>query len=291
MTLLSTTDAGVTITVKKGEFCTFPPQDGSWSVAEFFRGEKLVKTKIQYDEKANGWFDLNNHRVNIFGVKWIKHTPANIDEGAKTPVESNKVEEPRQMRFTVGENYFFIRTKFDNCGNPNWGGLYVPWEHDKLEIEIIQLRCAEHHRVPVDWNDSDRRVDGFIFVDVNYNATEDSVCWYNQYPTACYGQIDDSNDRVIWRHPSNEDTFFKPFWRLENFVENIYEDIHPRLNRKCPFTSVQLKLLQEYMDSIEAKLKKEFNTKFNWVPFTYTNTKTGEVISPKGFMDCKLIPA
>lgn len=97
------------------------------------------------------------------------------------------------MRFKVGEKYAFINVEFDRGGDFTFGP-YRPWADTLKGISLLELECTEHHRVPVLY-DADRKVDGFLFIDP---ATGDE--WANQYPTASYGQCDDTEDGIARRY-------------------------------------------------------------------------------------------
>jgi len=107
------------------------------------------------------------------------------------------------VRFTVGNRYTFIRTLFAPKEPGAFKGrLYQPWQ-DVLEgIEVISLDCVEHHKVPWDQDpNGEKTADGFVFRDLEGRT------WHNQYPTACYGQLDDTNDRVVFLHFETEEVF------------------------------------------------------------------------------------
>lgn len=97
------------------------------------------------------------------------------------------------MRYTVGNNYAFARVKFEGQGF--FSPLYVPTRHNFIGIDMVLLRCAEHHKVSDEYRD-EASCDGFIFEQVKPEASQR---WLNQYPTAHYGQLDDSADRRVRR--------------------------------------------------------------------------------------------
>lgn len=95
------------------------------------------------------------------------------------------------MRFEVGRNYVFMRVLF--TGRPRLMNRYIPWEDTLDSIQTINLTCKEHHKVPGEFSD-ERKFDGFIFEDA------EGGIWYNQYPNAHYGQLDDRMDYHAERH-------------------------------------------------------------------------------------------
>ena len=96
------------------------------------------------------------------------------------------------MRYDVGETSVFIYIAY-KIATPRFGRLYLPWEDELRSINILPLTCIEHHRVPGEWDDKIEH-DGFVFQD------EQGQRWANQYPRASYGQLDDSQDRMVHRY-------------------------------------------------------------------------------------------
>ncbi len=104
------------------------------------------------------------------------------------------------MRFTVGQTYTFTRTLFTH-GNGSYGSKYIPWADSFVAIQTVNLLCKEHHKVTNGWTDV-KDCDGFIFIDPITNDV-----FHNQYPHASYGQLDDTNDRVVFLHEEDNVVF------------------------------------------------------------------------------------
>lgn len=95
------------------------------------------------------------------------------------------------MRYTVGEEVLFIYIEF-TMENLRFGSRYFPWCDKLVAIHIKKLKCRTHHKVPSAYGDREKLdCDGFVFTET---IDGQDVRYYNQYPTAYYGQIDDSND-------------------------------------------------------------------------------------------------
>lgn len=109
----------------------------------------------------------------------------------------------RPLRYTVGQDYPFVRLTTEQ-----YTSLYLPWRDKLLSLEVINLRCAAHHKVAWRHDPEDKKYDGFIFLGADGSA------WHNQYPYADYGQLDDSMD-----------------WR----VQNPDDDIYPRFRDACKY--------------------------------------------------------
>lgn len=103
------------------------------------------------------------------------------------------------MRYTVGQVYVFATVRFR--GREAGDFLFDPRRHTLEGIDLVKLTCTEHHKVVVEYYEKDGpKADGFVFVD------EQDRTWHNQYPTAYYGQLDDSNDRQVRLHLNLKDT-------------------------------------------------------------------------------------
>ena len=90
-----------------------------------------------------------------------------------------------------------------------------------LKTEVIRLTVIEHHKVPGEWSDA-LEYDGYVLQD------ENGARWYNQYPYASYGQLDDSYDRVFRRaelhRVGNHDPIFSSDTVvLTERIEMLYE--------------------------------------------------------------------
>lgn len=57
-------------------------------------------------------------------------------------------------------------------------------------IEHIELKCVEEHSVPVEYADYSRAT-GYVF------ESDEGSTWYNQYPTASYGQTSTAGDNIV----------------------------------------------------------------------------------------------
>lgn len=111
------------------------------------------------------------------------------------------------LRYIPGQDYAFLHCKFRRSHKQTNGmlamgmaiqlGTYRPYDvhHHLLNLEVVKLRCVDHHKVPWDQDPYGAlKHDGFVF-----ESYEEPVKrWFNQYPRACYGQIDDSHDRFLY---------------------------------------------------------------------------------------------
>lgn len=98
----------------------------------------------------------------------------------------------KNTRYIIGQEIEVIGFNY-GLGNEVWFG-HRPFAFNgtdyPLTIEIFNLKVTEHHQVAWDQDpNGEKRHDGFIL------TAEDGGVWYNQYPTASYGQTSDTADR------------------------------------------------------------------------------------------------
>lgn len=107
------------------------------------------------------------------------------------------------MRYEIGETVYAIRINFE-ASSFRFHSLYCPWLGDKLSgLEIKKLVVKEHHKVAWDQDENnEKKYDGYILED------ETGKIWYNQYPTANFGQLDDS---MNFKFVASDDTEFVYF--------------------------------------------------------------------------------
>lgn len=126
---------------------------------------------------------------------------------------SNQQQQPaeRTLRYTPGTVYPFVHCKFrrsyatDAGGKKVWGhplqsALFCPWnpDHELLSLVVVKAQCVEHHQVAWDQDPKgEKKHDGFIFAELPITLDPPSKRWFNQYPTASYGQLDDTQDRML----------------------------------------------------------------------------------------------
>lgn len=118
------------------------------------------------------------------------------------------------MRFQIGQTYVFTKLVFKR-GFDRFGNAYLPWADSDLKILVQVLKCEEHHKVPAHYREEEGPTcDGFIFRNV-----DDSTIWYNQYPRASYGQMDDSYDRKVLK--KDGDLFEDCYTLMDATIENV----------------------------------------------------------------------
>lgn len=167
-------------------------------------------------------------------------------------------------RYTVGKKEYFIRVVFERP-EPILFPLYLPG-HDKLkEIQIISLMCVEHHKVYNDYDDRTQlpQHDGYIFKDL-----ETRQIFHNQYPTASFGQLDDSQNYVV-RPNDNIQTFYVD---LESHVDNIMRGLRSNrtnLNDEVKFTHA----LRDHLNEIIEALFQQHNALLVFRPRVVRYTK------------------
>lgn len=102
-------------------------------------------------------------------------------------------------RHTVGEKILLMRYNPAAASCTVGTGLFVPrflpWEqvlNQNTPLYLKELVVTERHAVPGDWDDKPQHT-GFVARD------HVGQLWYNQYPRASYGQLNDIGD-TRWTH-------------------------------------------------------------------------------------------
>ena len=157
-----------------------------------------------------------------------------------------------ELRYTVGHDYLFVRVTFERKPGENIR-VYIPWICGPATIEVIKLKCASHHKVPNNYNDKPDH-DGFIFIDDTGHR------WFNQFPRASYGQIDDSMNRKVRRVANkwSRDIYWNdlPAWLL-----NIKECEQEGFQSEVGLTKDQVALLAAHRRDIEKVLDDRYHHK------------------------------
>lgn len=178
-----------------------------------------------------------------------------------------------KLRFTVGEDYFFINVDFKK-GEGSFFPLFQPWNGDTVtKIEIVKLHCAEHHRVrwDCDENDAEPKYDGFVFTD------DTDMRWYNQYPSASYGQLDDSANWIATRSkPLGDDDPWYNYTQVEVYLRRLGDGVKHFIREDSTASEEEMKTrvvaaegLQAHFDEIVALLKEQFGMSVKTEPYSF----------------------
>lgn len=176
------------------------------------------------------------------------------------------------MRFNVGETLFFVKIDFTPSQSNAFGSaLYMPWKGDTLnEIKIIKLKVTEHHKVAWDGDPHDRPDhDGYVLreiVRINENSAIYGETYYNQYPEASYGQVDNSFDRIVFRKDCSNDEFWgHRFTLLTHVLEQLHRAEHLD-NGADALPPEQRQMLQAHRLEIEEALRTQFGMSVVYTP-------------------------
>lgn len=194
-----------------------------------------------------------------------------------------------KLRYSVGSTYFFIWINFTR-NESRWGSLFIPWLDTLHGIEIKKLTCKEHHKVAWDQDPKrEKEYDGFIFTEEK--SEHASGQWFNQYPTACYGQLDDSAN---WR-VAPDLTVAEAAGLHDNKVWAMHQDVTVFLanalrgvnHLKDKGDCKESQALTDFCGKIVKLLKDDFNTEVcvNPMKVEYEDGSVGEL---EGFFDVTL---
>lgn len=175
---------------------------------------------------------------------------------------SNTNQTKPNTRFNVGEVEYFIDICYEIGDNRFVGAsLYLPWV-DKLKFyDVVELTCTEHHKVAWDQDPAqEAKYDGFVFTDKN------ELKYHNQYPTASYGQLDDSCDWTVRpdiaadQQRTDDHRLFGPRYQyLTSYISDLMHGI-ARLQEENQHEKVDS--LKAWKDKIEQQMISQFNMKF-----------------------------
>lgn len=151
------------------------------------------------------------------------------------------------MRYNLGQSYIFVKSSFKKGSTPRMSNLFFPWEDTDLKLDFIKLTCKSVHAVSGAYDD-DLKCQGFIFEDANKNE------WYNQYPRASYGQLDDSWDGRVLSAKGEE--HYAYYTDITRFLDNIDRGIADF--KKYPDSAYELAKMQEYLQLVISVFSETF---------------------------------
>ena len=202
------------------------------------------------------------------------------------------------MRYQIGETHYFVDVRFDPV-EPR-AAIFRPWKDHLKEIVLYELRCLEHHKVAWDQDPhGEKKHDGFVFLDETENRR-----WTNQYPTASYGQLDDSADRRVVRdhdelmdihgdadtaiqaYPSNE-----VFWGISDILKTIEDVLSATNSESISYLGDNMEQEMRALDAFKIQLIEAVQKKSGKVvdirPWVFTK-KTGGTHSVPGVLQATL---
>jgi hypothetical protein len=174
------------------------------------------------------------------------------------------------LRFPVGSKQYFIWIDFTRAvNNHQFTAMYLPWVDTLNNIEIKELTCIEHHKVSWDQDPKgDKDCDGFVFSEKN--AQHQSARWFNQYPSASFGQLSDLANYKVKPDLTTEEIDALPdnmVWakhvEAAEFLSTILRGIRDLKKQKC---DKEVQALSEFYGKIVAKLKDEFKAEVTLQP-------------------------
>jgi hypothetical protein len=197
----------------------------------------------------------------------------------------------RKLRYTVGAVYFFIWINFTR-NEPRWGSVFLPWLDTLNGIDIRKLTCREHHNVA--WNqdpNNDKIHDGFIFTEEK--SEHASGQWFNQYPAAGYGQLDDSSNWKVAPDLTVAEVEALPdnkVWAMHQdvtmFLSNAFKGV---VDLKKKDMLLESKALADFCQKVVKLLKDDFQMEVCVNPMKLEK-KDGTVVELEGFFDIGLKP-
>ena len=153
-----------------------------------------------------------------------------------------------------------------------------------LKTTISKMKCKEHHKVY--WEYDDKKApptyDGFVFTDNKGGV------WYNQFPYASYGQLEDSQNRHVHLNDWDVDdkTIIYNMYNFKSYMKELYNGIH---NVRKSGDENKANILQTHFDEVKELFEKQFGKKITIKPNIRTmyNNDNSEIVehSLEGYVD------
>lgn len=132
-------------------------------------------------------------------------------------------------RYSIGEEIYGICFQFEsrNASTTN-PAVFLMNGHAVSAVMFNKFTVTEHHKVHYHFGDvNDKTCDGYSLVD------ENGIIYHNQYPSAHYEQMSDTNDRLF-----------------KISTENYSEDMIDNLLNNVLVTPYKYSNIQEIVDTI-----------------------------------------
>ena len=94
------------------------------------------------------------------------------------------------LRYSIGEEIIACSFIDEKCSSISQPYMFFSFSEEIVGVRFIKLKVKEHVKVPGEFDD-EKQYDGFIL------EGDDGKVYHNQYPYACYGQLDDKRNRVF----------------------------------------------------------------------------------------------
>lgn len=199
------------------------------------------------------------------------------------------------MRFELNKSYVFFAFQHRFAARTTPIEKAHAYPTTDLDVEIVDVKfinavCTEHHKVHNSYDDKqEKKYDGFIFEHDNLKAR-------NQYPTAEYGQMDDSGDRRINFLHSYFEKYEQDIDKI--IAADVYLDFHLFTNHMESLERGLFKLKEngelELLKKLQARKKmfcdelaKQLNMEIVVTPLRWKKTD-GTYIEPDGMFEVNL---
>ena len=180
------------------------------------------------------------------------------------------------MRYHVGETYTFIRLERIS---DDWG-LTNPETSKISSISVLSLKCKEHHKVAWGQDPKDeKKYDGYLFED------DSGKVWSNQYPTASYGQLNDSENQIVREYLTDE-AFLAlsendKTRHVDKRFKGQYEDAESRIDK------IRYHIDKMIVTENELEIKNKWEAFLAWIIFNVEYLTEKKVIIDKEEHICK----
>lgn len=127
-------------------------------------------------------------------------------------------------RYSVGQILFGVAFIYDEYVRPTVAAPYLYNDLKPRESKMVKLTVIEAHRVPIP-EQTDSFADGYVL-------TDGKDLFFNQYPTASYGQVSDISDRIFTRQIKDKVLDIESLDRPIKYIllNQILTDMHQALS-------------------------------------------------------------
>lgn len=185
---------------------------------------------------------------------WMMHPDEGCIAKSDADKEMEKGGEIPSGRYRVGQTIpvAVFRAKNKNTGRDRYATQVFPNLENIIEWDVVNLVVTEQHAVPSHfYPDGEKSHTGYVLTD------PDGDVWYNQYPAASYGQLDDSSDRLFYRKDWGTKNRALCYTALIPFMENLLRSAH--------FTRQEDDVLAKEYTNLYDKLKLQLESDGDYV--------------------------
>lgn len=150
------------------------------------------------------------------------------------------------MRFQIGQKIPVISFIVAMNGRERSAIFFLPWDERIISSEIVYLTVTEHHKVGNGYDDA-KDCDGYVLE----AATGEK--WFNQYPTASYGQLSTDADYYFRRAVRTEQQPYRNYVSLFTYMEGLLRGVYQFTHDEQLKNESRAQALQTIFDDLKQR--------------------------------------